>query len=33
MTETVTTRGQGRDRSLVKAKEFQVSTKFHGVVS
>ena len=38
--ETVTTRGQGCDRSLVKAKRFQSGTKncsvatgFHGVVS
>ena len=33
MTKTVTTRGQGRNRSLVKAKEFQVPTEFHEVVS
>ena len=39
MTETITTRGQGCDRSLVKAKRFQitiencsVATGFHGVV-
>ena len=40
VTETVTKRGQGYDRRLVKAKRFQVviencrvTTRFHGVVS